>query len=46
MDFIDVRSDTGTDLTPQMREAILHSHYADHLYGEDLNVLRLEQMAA
>ena len=24
----------------------MEAHYGDHLYGEDLNVLRLERMAA
>ena len=46
MDFIDVRSDTGTDLTKVMRESILDAHYGDHLYGEDLNVIKLEKIAA
>lgn len=38
MNFIDLRSDTVTELTQEMREAIIDAEYGDHLYGEDENV--------
>lgn len=41
MKHIDVRADTGTELTTSMRSAILDAYYADHVYGEDLNVVKL-----
>ncbi len=42
MDFIDIRSDTVTVMTPAMREQLLIADYGDHTYGEDHNILKLE----
>ncbi len=46
MDFIDIRSDTVTVMTPEMRNQLLEADYGDHTYGEDQNVLELERKAA
>lgn len=46
MKHIDLRSDTVTELTKEMRECIISAEYGDHTYGEDSNVLKLELMAA
>jgi threonine aldolase len=43
---IDLRSDTVTLPTPEMREAIAHAELGDDVYGEDPTVNRLQQMAA
>ncbi len=43
---IDLRSDTVTLPTPQMREAMAHAELGDDVYGEDPTVNRLEEMAA
>jgi threonine aldolase len=44
--LIDLRSDTVTLPTPQMREAIARAELGDDVYGEDPTVNRLEEMAA
>ncbi len=44
--MIDLRSDTVTLPTPQMREAIARAELGDDVYGEDPTVNRLEQTAA
>jgi threonine aldolase len=44
--LIDLRSDTVTLPTPEMREAIARAALGDDVYGEDPTVNRLEQMAA
>ena len=44
--MIDLRSDTVTLPTPEMREAIAHAELGDDVYGEDPTVNRLEAMAA
>ncbi len=44
--MIDLRSDTVTLPTPEMREAIAHAELGDDVYGEDPTVNRLQQMAA
>jgi len=44
--FIDLRSDTVTLPTPEMREAIARAELGDDFYGEDPTVNRLEEMAA
>jgi threonine aldolase len=44
--LIDLRSDTVTLPTPEMREAIARAELGDDVYGEDPTVNRLEQMAA
>jgi len=43
---IDLRSDTVTLPTPQMREAIARAELGDDVYAEDPTVNRLEAMAA
>src|ERR1700736_5536085 len=43
---IDLRSDTVTLPTDEMREAIARAELGDDVYGEDPTVNRLEQMAA
>jgi threonine aldolase len=43
---IDLRSDTVTLPTPEMRRAIAEAEPGDDVYGEDPSVLRLEAMAA
>ena len=44
--MIDLRSDTVTLPTPEMREAIARAELGDDVYGEDPSVNRLEAMAA
>jgi threonine aldolase len=44
--LIDLRSDTVTLPTPEMREAIARAEVGDDVYGEDPTVNRLEAMAA
>jgi len=44
--LIDLRSDTVTLPTPEMREAIARAELGDDVYGEDPTVNRLEAMAA
>ncbi len=44
--MIDLRSDTVTLPTPEMREAIARAELGDDVYGEDPTVNRLEAMAA
>jgi threonine aldolase len=46
MDIIDLRSDTVTKPTPEMREAMLRAEVGDDVYGEDPTVNRLEEVAA
>jgi len=46
MKSIDLRSDTVTLPTDEMREAILHAELGDDVYGEDPTVQRLEELAA
>jgi threonine aldolase len=43
---IDLRSDTVTQPTAAMREAMYHAEVGDDVYGEDPSVNRLEAMAA
>ncbi|MGC9397880.1 MAG: low-specificity L-threonine aldolase [Anaerolineae bacterium] len=43
---IDLRSDTVTQPTPAMREAIARAEVGDDVYGEDPTVNRLEALAA
>lgn len=45
-DFVDLRSDTVTQPTPEMREAIAHAVVGDDQYGEDPTVARLESTFA
>jgi threonine aldolase len=46
MKTIDLRSDTVTLPSNEMREAIYHAELGDDVFGEDPTVNRLEQMAA
>lgn len=46
MDFIDLRSDTVTQPTPAMREAMAQAVVGDDVFGEDPTVNRLQEMAA
>jgi threonine aldolase len=43
---IDLRSDTVTQPTPAMREAMYRAEVGDDVYGEDPTVNRLEELAA
>ncbi len=45
-DFVDLRSDTLTLPTPEMREAMAHAEVGDDVWGEDPTVQRLEATAA
>src|SRR5579859_4732974 len=44
--MIDLRSDTVTLPTPQMREAMYRAEVGDDVYGEDPAINRLQEMAA
>ncbi|MBI4892063.1 MAG: low specificity L-threonine aldolase, partial [Acidobacteria bacterium] len=44
--FIDLRSDTVTKPTPEMRQAMFDAEVGDDVYGEDPTVNRLEARAA
>jgi len=44
--YIDLRSDTVTLPTKQMRDAIYNAEVGDDVYGEDPSINRLEKMAA
>lgn len=46
MDKIDLRSDTVSWPTPEMRQAMANAEVGDDVYGEDPTVNRLEAMAA
>lgn len=46
MEFIDLRSDTVTKPTPEMREAIAKAEVGDDVYGDDPTVNRLQELAA
>ena len=46
MKVIDLRSDTVTKPTPEMRAAVAAAEVGDDVYGEDPTVNRLEAMAA
>jgi threonine aldolase len=46
MDIIDLRSDTVTQPTPAMREAMAAAPVGDDVYGEDPTINRLQDMAA
>lgn len=46
MKVLDLRSDTVTLPTPEMREAIYRAELGDDVWGEDPTVNRLEEMAA
>ncbi|MFT9486991.1 MAG: low-specificity L-threonine aldolase [Tepidibacillus sp.] len=44
--MIDLRSDTVTKPTQEMREAMYHAEVGDDVYGEDPTVTKLETLAA
>ena len=46
MRFIDLRSDTVTMPTDEMRQAIANAEVGDDVYGDDPTVNKLEQLAA
>ena len=46
MNTIDLRSDTVTRPTPEMRRAMMDAEVGDDVYGEDPTVNRLEALAA
>ena len=46
MDFVDLRSDTVTWPTDEMRRAMAEAPVGDDVYGEDPTVNRLQDMAA
>ena len=46
MAIIDLRSDTVTQPTPAMREAMAHAQLGDDVYGEDPTVNQLQEIAA
>lgn len=46
MRVVDLRSDTVTQPTPEMREAIYKAEVGDDVYGEDPTVKRLENLGA
>jgi threonine aldolase len=46
MEYIDLRSDTITQPTPEMREAMAAAPLGDDVYGEDPTVNRLQKLAA
>jgi threonine aldolase len=46
MHIIDLRSDTLTKPTPEMRRAMAEAEVGDDVFGEDPTVHRLEEMAA
>jgi threonine aldolase len=43
---IDLRSDTVTQPTPAMLDAMMHAEVGDDVFGEDPSINRLEEMAA
>ena len=45
-DLTDLRSDTLTTPTPEMREAMARAEVGDDVWGEDPTVARLEAVAA
>lgn len=46
MEFIDLRSDTVTKPTLEMRRAMAEAEVGDDVYGEDATVNRLQELAA
>lgn len=46
MDWVDLRSDTVTLPTPEMREAMVSAVVGDDVYGEDPTVNQLEEIGA
>lgn len=46
MEYVDLRSDTVTKPTPEMREAMAEAEVGDDVYGDDPTVNHLEELAA
>lgn len=46
MNIIDLRSDTITQPTPDMRSAMVHAEVGDDVFGEDPTINRLQEVAA
>ena len=46
MDYVDLRSDTVTRPTPEMREAMAEAEVGDDVYRDDPTVNRLEELAS
>jgi threonine aldolase len=46
MELVDLRSDTVTRPTPEMRQAMANAEVGDDVYGDDPTVNRLQEMAA
>ena len=46
MEYVDLRSDTVTKPTPQMREAMAEAEVGDDVYRDDPTVNKLEELAA
>ncbi len=46
MEWIDLRSDTVTEPTPEMREAMAKAELGDDVYGEDPTVNHLQELSA
>ncbi len=46
MEYVDLRSDTVTQPTPEMRAAMAAAQVGDDVYGEDPMINRLQEMAA
>jgi threonine aldolase len=46
MKYIDLRSDTVTQPTPAMRQAMAQAEVGDDVYGEDPTINRLQELAA
>jgi len=46
MKYIDLRSDTVTQPTPEMRQAMAQAEVGDDVYGEDPTINRLQEIAA
>jgi threonine aldolase len=46
MNYVDLRSDTVTQPTPEMREAMAEAQVGDDVYRDDPTVNRLEEIAA
>ncbi len=46
MEIVDLRSDTVTQPTPEMRAAMADAEVGDDVFGEDPTINRLQEMAA
>ncbi|HEY4724146.1 MAG TPA: beta-eliminating lyase-related protein, partial [Anaerolineae bacterium] len=44
--YIDLRSDTVTQPTPEMRKAMYEAELGDDVFGDDPTVKRLEELSA